>query len=113
MTDTSDTEAPRATRSSLKRGAPVLDQDARQFPQVQQILADASLSEHEAAEALFGIVQRSELPEAEREEALAHGLNLDFKRFGVLATDPLLVGSASATSPTRRGSARSDHCVGS
>jgi hypothetical protein len=91
MTDSGAAEAPRATRSSLKRVAPVLDRDARQFPQVQQILADASLSEHEAAEALFGICQRSELPEAERDDALAHGLNLNFKRFGVLATDPLLL----------------------
>jgi hypothetical protein len=57
---------------------------------VDRLLSDTTLSERQAAEGLCGIVRSHELSEDERDEALAHGLNLDFTAFAALATDPSL-----------------------
>ena len=62
----------------------------RSFPQVERILVDSSLTTDQAAEQLLGIVQRTELSEDERFEAMAHGLNLNFKAFAPAAADPEL-----------------------
>ena len=80
----------RPTRSSLTRTAVKDASVSSQFPQVERLLTDTSLSEHQAAEGLCGIVRSRELSEDERDEALAHGLNLDFTAFAALATDPSL-----------------------
>lgn len=83
---------PRATRSSLNRVAPTLDGEpaAPQFPQVERLLLDQALSEEQAAAGLFEIAMNRELSLEERDEALAHGLNLDFGAFGAMAMDPTL-----------------------
>lgn len=80
----------RANRSSLKRTMVKDESVSGQFPQVERLLSDVSLSEHQTAEGLYGIVRSSELSEAERDEALAHGLNLDFGAFAALANDSFL-----------------------
>lgn len=82
--------APRNTRSSLNRTATSEEPAAPQFPQVERLLLDQSLSEEQAAAGLFEIAMNRELSVEERDEALAHGLNLDFGVFGALATDPAL-----------------------
>jgi hypothetical protein len=82
---------PRATRSSLNRAATADGEPAAsQFPQVERLLLDNSLSETQAAEGLLEIVRDSGLSLEERDEALAHGLNLDGGIFAVLAADPSL-----------------------
>lgn len=83
-------EPRRPTRSSLTRTAANDASISSWFPQVERLLTDTSLSEHQAAEGLCGIVRSHELSEDERDEALAHGLNLDFTAFAALATDPSL-----------------------
>lgn len=80
----------RATRSSLDRNAVKDESISSQFPQVERLLADDSLSALQTAEGLCGIARSRELSEKERDEALAHGLNLDFGAFAALATDPSL-----------------------
>ncbi len=82
--------APHATRSSHKRIPGQAELTASQFPQVERILTDDSLSESLAAKELCVIARSRELSEGERAEALAHGLNLDFGAFAALATDPSL-----------------------
>jgi hypothetical protein len=82
--------APRITRSSHNRTATPEEPAAPQFPQVERLLLDQSLSEEQAAAGLFEIARNRELSLEERDEALAHGLNLDFEAFGALATDPTL-----------------------
>lgn len=81
---------PRTTRSSLNRVATDGEPQASQFPQVERLLLDESLSETQAAVGLLEIVKSSALSTEERDEALAHGLNLDFGVFGILAADPTL-----------------------
>jgi hypothetical protein len=58
-----------------------------QFPLVEKILGDESISDAEAAVALAEIAGRTDLSVEERFEALAHGLNLDFKSFSQLSGD--------------------------
>lgn len=61
-----------------------------QFPLVDEILADDRVSIKEAAARLLQIVNNKDLSILEREEALAHGLNLDFPAFMELVADPEL-----------------------
>jgi hypothetical protein len=82
--------APRTTRSSLNRTATTEEPAAPQFPQVERLLLDQSISEEQAAAGLFEIARNGELSLEERDEALAHGLNLDFGVFEALAMDPTL-----------------------
>ena len=64
--------------------------EGRQFPVIDQILADPSVSVSEAVSQFLQIVSRADVSLAEREEALAHGLNLDFSQFVALVEDPHL-----------------------
>lgn len=66
------------------------DGEGPQFPLVDQILADDGLSNEAAAERLLEIVNDKGLTVLEREEALAHGLNLDFPQFVGVVADPQL-----------------------
>jgi hypothetical protein len=90
--DSSETAAPARTRSGnrgqlAKAAAEV---DAALYPAVSRVLGDESLSVEEAAAELLDVVQRADLSEDERMEALAHGLNLDFQAFAAVAADPAL-----------------------
>ncbi len=80
----------RATRSSLDRTAVKDKSISSQFSQVERLLTDSSLSMLQTAQGLCGIARSRELSDEERDEALAHGLNLDFGAFAALATDPSL-----------------------
>lgn len=87
--------SPLVTRSSMDRSGEgdedvEDDTDAPVYPRIEEILANDSLSESQAAVGLLGLVQNRELSVEERDEALAHGLNLDFKVFASLATDSSL-----------------------
>ena len=86
----SDSERANLTRSSRRESSKAADAQAPQFVHVQKILSDHSLSERQAAEGLMAIVISPELDEAERYEALAHGLNLDSKLFLDLTKDSQL-----------------------
>ena len=91
VSDSAGLVPPRATRSSINRAATEDGEPAAsQFPQVERLLLDESLSETQAAQGLLEIVRNSGLSTEERDEALAHGLNLDFGVFGIMATDPAL-----------------------
>lgn len=63
------------------------DEASQQFPLVDRVLADETLGVSESATELRLIVARLDASVLEREEALAHGLNLDFTRFTDLAAD--------------------------
>jgi hypothetical protein len=91
VSDSAGLAPPRATRSSINRAATENGEPAAsQFPQVERLLLDESISETQAAQGLLEIVRNSGLSTEERDEALAHGLNLDFGVFGIMATDPAL-----------------------
>lgn len=66
------------------------DEEGPQFPLVDEILAQEGSSNEEAARRLLEIVENKDLSVMEREEALAHGLHLDFSRFVGLVADPHL-----------------------
>ena len=80
----------RTLRSRLKRSVEPGSDDEANFPHVDRILDDESITDAQAAAGFLEIVQRPELDEAERYEALAHGLTLDFPTFAALAKDPEL-----------------------
>ncbi len=77
-------------RSARRRAADGGSPEGGSFPQIERILADSSQTTEQAAEQLLAIVQRPELSEDERYEAMAHGLNLSFKTFAAAAADPAL-----------------------
>lgn len=60
------------------------------FPQVERVLGNQSIPVDQAAIVLRDISRRKDLPEAERLEAMKHGLNLNFKAFAEVVTDPEL-----------------------
>lgn len=85
-----DPFSPGRTRPRNARGTGNDTEEAPQFPMVDAILADSSLNEQEAAKRLLEIVNRPDTSLLEREEALAHGLNLEFSLFSGLVEDPKL-----------------------
>jgi hypothetical protein len=74
-----------STHSSSEEG-----EESPQFPHVNVVLEDDTLSVEDTAKRLLGIATDSSLSVLEREEALAHGLLLDFPRFADFAMDPHL-----------------------
>lgn len=81
---------PPKTRSSRSadRGASTLDENGGpRFPLVDQILGDEAIGDDVAAARLLQIASDRSLGTAERHEALAHGLMLDFPAFVELAGD--------------------------
>jgi hypothetical protein len=64
------------------------DSDQESFPQIERLLGDESISVDETARQLSEIVGRKDLPEAERLEAMKHGLNLNFKALAEVVRDP-------------------------
>lgn len=76
----------RTTDSSISETG----EDGPQFPLVDEILGNDKLSTGEAAARLLEIVNNADLSLLEREEALAHGLNLDLLQFERLVADPTL-----------------------
>lgn len=83
-------EGPRKTRSNNRKGGEVTDLVPGEFPLVERIIADDNQTDIQAAAALAEIARRSDVSLEERFEALAHGLNLDFKSFAGLASEPAL-----------------------
>lgn len=88
-------ESPLVTRSSMDRSDEEDDDveddsDAPVYPRIEEILANESISGIQAAEGLYALVQNRELSVEERDEALAHGLNLDYQVFASLVTDSSL-----------------------
>lgn len=81
---------PSKTRSATRKSGEVADLVPGEFPLVERILVDTNQSELEAAQALAQIARRNDVSVEERFEALAHGLNLDFKSFAGLADDASL-----------------------
>ena len=79
--------ASRRTRSSIRRDGTQQDLVPGQFPHVERILSDESISDSEAALSLAEIALRTDISVEERFEALAHGLNLDFRSFSKLSED--------------------------
>ena len=77
----------RRTRSSIRRDGTQQDLVPGQFPHVERILSDESISDSEAALSLVEIALRTDISVEERFEALAHGLNLDFRSFSKLSED--------------------------
>ena len=90
VVESADATKPRATRSSLKRPRNPNSPNADDFPQVERILGDESLTEQQAAREFALMISRKELSLEERDEALAHGLNLDFSAFSALPLDSTL-----------------------
>lgn len=81
---TKSNRTPRIGRTASENG------EVKQFPLVQRILADESLSGKQAGAELAGIARRTDISEEERFEALAHACNLDFKSVLGLAEDTSL-----------------------
>lgn len=80
-------EGPQKTRSATRRAGELEDRVPGEFPLVERIISDTAQSDIQAAEALLEIARRSDVSLEERFEALAHGLNLDFKSFAGLAAE--------------------------
>ena len=80
----------RVARTARRKANAERSTGEKSFPQVERILVNSSLTTDQAAEQLLAIVQRRELSEDERFEAMAHGLNLNFKAFTPAAADPEL-----------------------
>lgn len=80
-------EGPSKTRSTTRKLGEPEDLVPGEFPLVERIISDTAQSNVQAAEALVEIARRSDVSLEERFEALAHGLNLDFKSFSGLAAD--------------------------
>ena len=68
----------------------VTPETEERFPELEQLLGDNSLSPHRTAELLRDLALRKDLAPAKRFEAMAHGLNLNFKVFDSVVTDPEL-----------------------
>jgi len=81
---------PRKTRSTNRKAGETEDLVPGQFPLVERIISDTTQTDIVAAESLAEIARRTDVPVEERFEALAHGLNLDFKSFANFASDPNL-----------------------
>lgn len=81
---------PRKTRSTDRKTGEVEDLVPGQFPMVERIVSDTTLTDIVAAERLAEIARRTDVSLEERYEALAHGLNLDFKSFENFASVPNL-----------------------
>jgi hypothetical protein len=79
---------PRKTRSTNRKAGEVEDLVPGQFPLVERIVSDTNQTDSVAAERLAEIARRSNVSVEERYEALAHGLNLDFKSFSNFAMEP-------------------------
>lgn len=79
---------PDRTRSSNRKTGKVADLATGHFPLVERILSDTTIGDVEAAEGLAEIARRVDISLEERYEALAHGLNLDFKSFSNFVSDP-------------------------
>jgi hypothetical protein len=63
---------------------------ADRFPELERLLGDSSLSPRRTAELLRDLALRKDLAPPKRFEAMAHGLNLNFKAFDSVAADPEL-----------------------
>jgi hypothetical protein len=89
-TDTaSPKKGPSPGKATRKPNPSVLaDSDQESFPQIERLLGDESISVDETARQLSEIVGRKGLPEAERLEAMKHGLNLNFKALAEVVKDP-------------------------
>jgi hypothetical protein len=79
---------PRKTRSANRKAGEMEDLVPGQFPLVERIVSDATQTDSVAADRLAEIARRSDVSVEERYEALAHGLNLDFKSFSNFAMEP-------------------------
>jgi hypothetical protein len=79
-----------AGKRAVESGGSEEGEDGPQFPLVDQILSDDGLSNEESASRLLEIAANKSLSVLEREEALSHGLNLDFPQFIGLVADPAL-----------------------
>lgn len=90
LLDPAASETSPVTRSGRRKANIERALENGNFPQIERILVNPSLTTEQAAEQLLGIVQRPEFSEGERFEALAHGLNLSFKTFATAAADPAL-----------------------
>ena len=88
--DLGGAEAGRISPADRRRANTARAANDGNFPQIERILVDSSLTTDQSAEQLLAIVQRTELSEGERFEAMAHGLNLSFKTFAPAAADPAL-----------------------
>ncbi len=80
-------EGPHKTRSTNRKAGEPEDLVPGEFPLVERIISDTTQSDVQAAEALVEIARRGDVSLEERFEALAHGLNLDFKSFSGLAAE--------------------------
>lgn len=85
----SPSKGPSPGKTTRKPNPSVLaDSDQESFPQIERLLGDESISVDEAAKQLSEIAGRKGLPEAERIEAMKHGLNLNFKALAEVVKDP-------------------------
>lgn len=80
----------RRKRGDSSRQTEDEDDPGQRFPMVDLILDDDSLNSVESAQRLLEIAMKEEISDEERQEALAHGLNLDFKSFLAAAGSPSL-----------------------
>ena len=85
----SPNRGPSPGKATRKPNPSVLaDSDQESFPQIERLLGDESISVDETAKQLSEIAGRKGLSEAERIEALKHGLNLNFKALAEVVRDP-------------------------
>ena len=68
----------------------VTPETGERFPELERLLGDSSLSPRRTAELLRDLALRKDLAPAKRFEAMAHGLNLNFKAFDSVVADPEL-----------------------
>jgi hypothetical protein len=83
----SRTKSANRTKESLKLDG---DAEAPRFPMIDAILGDVALTPESAAKRLLDMAADPSLSVREREEALAHGLNLDTASFLGLTAAPSL-----------------------
>ena len=82
-----DAPKTRSSRSAGRIASSTDDEGGPRFPMVDQILGDEAIGDDVAAARLLQIASDRSLGTAERHEALAHGLMLDFPLFVELAGD--------------------------
>lgn len=78
-------------RSQVRRSTTRANADsANSYPEIEQCLSNDHISNEEAAEQLAKIALDATRPEAERLEAIEHGINLGFDSLLPLSSDPNL-----------------------
>jgi len=77
----------KATRDELRKARHDKAGVTPTFPLVEAILVDEKITDTQAALAFREIAQRADVSEAERLQALTHGLNLSFESFAGFAKD--------------------------